>query len=119
MISEEVIRALAQRTPSKIVLLVIDGLGGIPHNGRTELEASDIPCLNKLASVSECGLTDPVSRGVTPGSGPSHLALFGYDPLKHEIGRGVLEALGTGLEMTARDVAARGNFATLEHGMIA
>ena len=118
MIPEEVMRSLSQRTPSKIALLVIDGLGGVPHEGRTELEAADIPCLNKLASESECGLTDPISPGITPGSGPSHLALFGYDPLKHEIGRGVLEALGVGLQMTSRDVAARANFATMENGII-
>ncbi len=116
MIPQRVLRSLTQRTPSKIVLLVIDGVGGIPYEGRTELEAADIPCLNKLAAASECGLIDPVARGITPGSGPSHLALFGYDPLKYEIGRGVLEALGVGLSMTERDVAARGNFATMDPG---
>ena len=119
MIPDEVLRELTEQNPAKIVLLVADGLGGLPHEGRTELEAADIPCLNKLASESECGLTDPIARGITPGSGPSHLALFGYDPLQYEIGRGVLEALGVGLSMTARDVAARANFATLENGLIA
>ena len=119
MIPDEVMRELTEQNAAKIVLLVADGLGGVPHEGRTELEAADIPCLNKLASESECGLTDPIARGITPGSGPSHLALFGYDPLQYEIGRGVLEALGVGLSMTARDVAARANFATLDKGLIA
>ena len=119
MIPDEVLRELTEQNAAKIVLLVADGLGGVPQDGRTELEAADIPCLNKLASESECGLTDPVGRGITPGSGPSHLALFGYDPLQYEIGRGVLEALGVGLSMTARDVAARANFATLDKGLIA
>jgi len=118
MVPENVITELVQRTPSKIVLIVMDGLGGLPHNGRSELAAADCPCLDKLAAASELGQTDPISRGITPGSGPSHLALFGYDPLKYEIGRGVLEALGVGLDMTARDVAARGNFATLKDGRI-
>jgi 2,3-bisphosphoglycerate-independent phosphoglycerate mutase len=118
MIPDAVLRELAEQNAAKIVLLVADGLGGVPHEGRTELEAADIPCLNKLASESECGLTDPIGRGITPGSGPSHLALFGYDPLQYEIGRGVLEALGVGLSMTSRDVAARANFATLDKGLI-
>jgi 2,3-bisphosphoglycerate-independent phosphoglycerate mutase len=118
MIPDKALRELVQQNAAKIVLLVADGLGGVPHDGRTELEAADIPCLNRLANESELGLTDPVGRGITPGSGPSHLALFGYDPLQYEIGRGVLEALGIGLSMTARDVAARGNFATLDKGII-
>jgi len=118
MIPDGILRELTEQNAAKIVLLVADGLGGVPHDGRTELEAADIPCLNKLASESECGLTDPIARGITPGSGPSHLALFGYDPLQYEIGRGVLEALGVGLSMTARDVAARANFATLDKGII-
>ena len=113
MLSEELMKSLSVRTGSKILLLVIDGLGGLPVSGKTELEAAETPHLDHLASESACGLTYPISIGITPGSGPSHLALFGYDPLKYEIGRGVLEALGVGLEMTDRDVAARGNFATL------
>ena len=114
MIPVQVIRSVAQRTPTKIVLLVMDGLGGLPYEGRTALEAADCPCLDRLAADSECGLTVPIAQGITPGSGPAHLALFGYDPLKYEIGRGVLEALGVELSMTPRDVAARGNFATLD-----
>lgn len=112
MIPDHIIRTLATRTAGKIVLLVMDGVGGIPHEGRTALEAADCPFLDKLAGSSECGLTDPIGRGITPGSGPAHLALFGYDPLEYEVGRGVLEALGVGLRMTRQDVASRGNFAT-------
>ncbi len=118
MVPENVLSSLAERTPSKIVLLVMDGLGGLPKEDRTELDAADTPCLDKLAGASELGLADPIARGITPGSGPSHLALFGYDPLTYDIGRGVLEACGVGLSMTKRDVASRGNFASLENGMI-
>jgi len=118
MLPTSTIQPLAHQTDSKIVLLVMDGLGGLPVDGKTELEAARTPNLDKLAAESSCGLTDPIGRGITPGSGPSHLALFGYDPLKFEIGRGVLEACGVGLEMTNRDVASRGNFATLENGKI-
>jgi len=118
MVPESVLRSITVRTESRILLLVLDGLGGLPVGGRTELEAAAHPNLDRLACEGACGLTHPISPGITPGSGPSHLALFGYDPLKHEIGRGVLEALGVGLEMTPQDVAARGNFATLKNGVI-
>jgi 2,3-bisphosphoglycerate-independent phosphoglycerate mutase len=116
---EDVLRSLAIRTDSRLILVVIDGLGGLPVKGKTELEAAKTPNLDRLASKSICGLIDPVSYGITPGSGPSHLALFGYDPLQHEIGRGVMEALGSDIPMTQDDLAARGNFATInEQGMI-
>lgn len=119
MVPEHVIKSLSVKTPGKIVLLVMDGLGGLPGpEGRTELETARTPNLDQMAAECELGLTDPISIGITPGSGPSHLALFGYDPLQYEIGRGVLEALGVGLHMTARDVASRGNFATIEKGLI-
>jgi 2,3-bisphosphoglycerate-independent phosphoglycerate mutase len=119
MLPEEVLRALAIRTDSKLILVVIDGLGGLPVRGKTELEAAKIPNLDRLTSKSICGLIDPISYGITPGSGPSHLALFGYDPLQYEIGRGVMEALGIGLALTRDDLTARGNFATIdEQGMI-
>lgn len=120
MVNEDIMKSLAIKTESKIVLLVADGIGDIPSkNNQTVLEAASIPNLDKLASQAICGLTDPVSRGITPGSGPAHLSLFGYDPLKYQIGRGVLEALGVGMELTPYDLACRGNFATLnEEGII-
>src|SRR3972149_11423760 len=109
-------RKLTVENDTKILLLVIDGLGGLPHpeTGRAELEAADIPHLDRLAARSACGLTVPVGPGITPGSGPGHLALFGYDPLKYLVGRGVLEALGIDFDLRPQDVAARGNFCTLD-----
>ncbi len=106
---------------TKIVMLVIDGLGGLPvePGGPTELEAARTPNLDALAAESICGLSVPISPGVTPGSGPAHLALFGYDPLSYEIGRGVLEACGIGFPLERSDVAARGNFCSAdENGLI-
>jgi len=111
---------LAQRlhrpAQSKILWLVLDGLGGLPHpdTGKSELETARTPNLDALASQSALGLTMPVGYGVTPGSGPGHLALFGYDPLQFDIGRGVLEATGIGFQLGPNDVAARGNFCTLD-----
>ena len=121
MIPLEEIKEISVASASKIVMLVIDGLGGLPDTktGRTELETAHTPFLDQLARKGICGLIDPVSPGITPGSGPGHLALFGYDPCQFTIGRGVLEALGIGFELTKKDVAARGNFCTVdENGLI-
>lgn len=112
----ELIRQLAVKNNTKIVLLVLDGVGGLPMQpgGPTELEAARTPNLDALAARSACGLSEAIAPGITPGSGPGHLALFGYDPLQYEIGRGVLEALGIGFELQPNDVAARGNFCTVD-----
>ncbi len=118
MIPDQILYSLVIPTESKLVMVVIDGLGGLPVRGRTELEAAKTPNLDRLASKSACGLIDPIANGITPGSGPSHLALFGYDPLQYEIGRGVMEALGIGLKLTKDDLTARGNFATVDRNGI-
>ncbi len=116
MIDEQELRDCYVTTPTKIVMLVVDGLGGLAHpdTGLSELETAHTPNLDAMAKESACGLTTPVLPGVAPGSGPGHLALFGYDPLKHQIGRGVLEALGIDIELQPGDVAARGNFCTVD-----
>src|SRR3972149_3774046 len=97
----ELIKGISRKSPEKIVLLVIDGLGGLPDpkTGRTELETARIPNLDALAAGGICGLADPIFPGITPGSGPGHLALFGYDPIECNIGRGVLEAMGIDIEL--------------------
>ncbi|HVS16759.1 MAG TPA: 2,3-bisphosphoglycerate-independent phosphoglycerate mutase [Thermoanaerobaculia bacterium] len=114
----QLLRGLARETPTKIVLLVLDGVGGIrtAEQPATALECAATPHLDRLAARSALGRIVPVGTGITPGSGPGHLALFGYDPLAPEcdIGRGVLEALGLGLELREGTVAARGNFATVD-----
>ncbi|MBM3295305.1 MAG: phosphoglycerate mutase, partial [Candidatus Aminicenantes bacterium] len=115
---EDLAKELSVATETKIVLLVVDGLGGLPVDGRTELEAAETPRLDGLALKGALGLTDPVLMGVTPGSGPAHLALFGYDPLRYRLGRGILEALGSDVEVRQGDLVARGNFATLRDGLI-
>ena len=112
---EEVFKNLSIKTDTKIVLLVLDGLGGLPmEGGETALEAANSPHLDKLAQISECGVADPISPGITPGSGPAHLGIFGYDALVYQIGRGVLESLGIGMELGKKDLALRGNFATMD-----
>jgi 2,3-bisphosphoglycerate-independent phosphoglycerate mutase len=112
----ELLRRLATPNTTKIVLSVVDGLGGLAdvRTHRSELETANLPSLDNLAGDSVCGLTIPVDYGVTPGSGPGHMALFGYDPLQYEVGRGVLEALGIDFDLQRSDVAARGNFCTLD-----
>ena len=101
---------------TKIVLLSLDGLGGLPRpeTGRSELETARLPNLNALAAEAACGLLRHVAPGITPGSGPGHLGLFGYDPLRYQVGRGVLEALGIEFGLRGGDVAARGNFCTVD-----
>ncbi|MDW7992175.1 MAG: hypothetical protein RMK65_08630, partial [Anaerolineae bacterium] len=111
----EYLRELVVENKTKILLLVMDGLGGLPitPGGPTELEAAHTPNMDALAARSICGLSTPIAPGIAPGSGPAHLALFGYDPFRYEIGRGVLEALGIGFDLQPQDIAA-GNFCTLD-----
>lgn len=113
----EIMKELSITSPAKIVMLVIDGLGGLPdpETGKTELEAARTPHFDSLTTTGICGLADPIGPGITPGSGPGHLALFGYDPISCNIGRGVLEAVGIDIELQTGDVAARGNFCTVDN----
>ncbi|MBK8231645.1 MAG: 2,3-bisphosphoglycerate-independent phosphoglycerate mutase [Candidatus Eisenbacteria bacterium] len=114
----ETCRTLARPTPSRILLIVLDGLGGLPHpelENRTELDCASLPHLNALTRRASTGLSHPIAPGVTPGSAPAHLALFGYDPLRHAVGRGVLSALGVDFELVDGDVAARISFCSLGH----
>jgi 2,3-bisphosphoglycerate-independent phosphoglycerate mutase len=115
MIGFEHMKKISRTSPSKIVLLVMDGVGGLPHpeTDKTELESAKKPNLNRIAKESLCGLIDLVGPGITPGSAPGHLAIFGYDPVKYNIGRGVVEALGIDWELKPDDIAARGNFCTI------
>ena len=112
----DLMRELSVSTDSKIVLLILDGLGGLPMEAgnSTELEAANTPNFDGLAASSDLGLSRPVAAGVSPGSGPGHLALFGYNPLEYQVGRGVLSALGVGFDLGEDDLAARINFATLD-----
>ncbi len=112
----EYLTSLLSASSSKIVLLVLDGLGGLPIEigGPTELEAAQTPNMDRLAAEGMLGQATPIRAGITPGSGPAHLSLFGYDPLEYEIGRGVLESVGVGLHVGLGDIAARGNFCTLD-----
>lgn len=112
----QLVRELREPNTTKIVLLVADGLGGLPleSGGKTELESARTPNLDALARDAVCGLSVPVLPGITPGSGPGHLGLFGYDPLEYRIGRGILEALGINFQVGSRDVAIRGNFCTVD-----
>jgi len=115
MIDLKQIKEISIRSPSKIALVIIDGLGGLPHpeTRKTELETAQTPNLDYLAKRGICGLVEPISPGITPGSAPAHLALFGYDPFRFTIGRGILEALGIDFPLQEEDVAARGNFCTI------
>lgn len=112
----EFIRELIVPAKAKIVMLVMDGLGGLPlePGGKTELETACTPNLDDLAALSALGLSEPVGPGITVESGPGHLALFGYDPLQYRIGRGVLEAVGVGIDLDCGDIAVRGNYCTVD-----
>ncbi len=114
MVIQDLVCELSVKTETKIIMLIIDGLGGLWNKGKSELEFAQTKNLDKLAKVSSCGLIQPIAVGITPGSGPAHLALFGYDPIKYQIGRGILEVLGIDFPITEIDVAARGNLATLD-----
>jgi 2,3-bisphosphoglycerate-independent phosphoglycerate mutase len=121
MSSLDIIKTISQTSPQKIILLVMDGLGGMPHpdTGKTELETAYKPNLDRLAKQGICGLTDPVMPGITPGSAPGHLALFGYDPIEFNVGRGILEAVGIDFDLQPGDIATRGNFCTVDlNGLI-
>jgi 2,3-bisphosphoglycerate-independent phosphoglycerate mutase len=109
----ELIQKLKQPSQEQVVFLVLDGLGGVQKNGKTELDAAYIPNIDSIAAKSETGLMTPIMPGITPGSGPGHLALFGYDPLQYIIGRGILSALGVKFPILDGDLAARVNFATV------
>ncbi len=120
-INLEFIKELSKPTDSKIVMLVIDGMGGLPDSssGKTELETANTPNMDALTAKSICGFSDPVSPGITSGSAPGHLALFGYDPITYHIGRGALEAMGIDFPLQPGDIAARGNFCTVDsNGLI-
>lgn len=110
----DILEQLVVKNDSKIIFLVLDGVGGLAREekGGTELQVAHTPHLDALATKSSCGIFDPVAPGITPGSGPGHFGLFGYDPLTSNIGRGVLEAAGIEFKLTAKDVAIRVNFAT-------
>ncbi|MCC7104867.1 MAG: 2,3-bisphosphoglycerate-independent phosphoglycerate mutase [Chloroflexi bacterium] len=114
-VPRELFHSLAQQTPSRIVLLICDGLGGLPNptTGRTELETARTPILDALAKRSDLGYAELVGLGVTPGSGPGHLSMFGYDPLQYQVGRGALSAVGINFPIRPDDVAARINFCTI------
>lgn len=112
----ELVRPLVVSGTTKVVLLSLDGLGGLPRpeTGRSELETARLPHLSALAHEAACGLLRHVAPGITPGSGPGHLGLFGYDPIEFQVGRGVLESLGIEFDLRPGDVAARGNFCTVD-----
>ncbi|MBE0585031.1 MAG: phosphoglycerate mutase, partial [Desulfofustis sp.] len=107
---------LLEKSNKKIVLLIMDGVGGLPieAGGKTELETARTPNMDRLATEGSLGRTIPVRPGVTPGSGPAHLSLFGYDPIEYQVGRGALEACGIGEKIVLGDVAVRCNFCTID-----
>jgi len=120
MIDFEYLDKVICSTESKILMLVIDGLGGLPDikTGKSELEIANIPNLDHLAKISSCGVSNPVFPGITPGSAPGHLGIFGYNPLKYLVGRGFLEATGIGIDLSPTQIAVRGNFCTYQEGKV-
>jgi 2,3-bisphosphoglycerate-independent phosphoglycerate mutase len=116
MANLDLMRQLHEPNDNRIVLLIMDGLGGlsVEPGGPTELEAASTPNMDALAEAGTLGQVIPVAPGITPGSGPGHLALFGYDPIEFDVGRGVIEASGIGIDVASGDVAARGNFCTID-----
>jgi len=112
----EFLKKLIQPADTKIVMLIMDGLGGLPREpgGTTELEAAYTPNMDALAARSALGFSSPAGPGIAVGSGPGHLAIFGFDPIEYEIGRGALEALGVDIDLQADDIAARGNFCKVD-----
>ncbi|HRS74867.1 MAG TPA: hypothetical protein P5282_08005, partial [Anaerolineaceae bacterium] len=112
----EFLKKLIQPADTKIVMLIMDGLGGLPKEpgGKTELETAHTPHMDALAARSALGFSSPAGAGIAVGSGPGHLAIFGFDPIEHEIGRGALEALGVDIDLGAEDIAARGNFCKVD-----
>ena len=114
---QKVINKLILKNDSKIVYVIMDGLGGLPKTvgGKTELETAQTKQMDQLAQNGTLGLLDPIGHGMTPGSGPAHLALFGYDPINDNVGRGILSALGVDFAVTGKDVCARLNFCTLDN----
>jgi 2,3-bisphosphoglycerate-independent phosphoglycerate mutase len=113
---QEILNHLITKNKSKIIYVIMDGLGGLPKakGGKTELESAVKPTMDKLAAEGSLALLDPIGYGMTPGSGPAHLALFGYDPITDNVGRGILSALGVDFPVTGRDVCARLNFCTID-----
>jgi len=114
--NQELLKKLIIKNDSKIIYLIMDGLGGLPMEagGKTELETAYTPNMDKLTEQGTLALLDPIGHGMTPGSGPAHLSLFGYDPIADNVGRGILSALGVDFSVTGRDVCARLNFCTLD-----
>ena len=114
--NQDILQSLIIKNKSKVVYVIMDGLGGLPRErgGKTELETAKTPNMDKWATEGTLGLLDPIGYGITPGSGPAHLALFGYDPIADNVGRGILSALGVDFPVTGKDVCARLNFCTID-----